>query len=61
MTAIELKRLKVELQRVLSARMEQELKIDEFNENIQRLEANIQIQMAREAELAEKIKAAEQA
>ena len=61
MTPIELKRLKVELARVQSARMEQELRIDEHNENIERLQAAILIQQAKEAELTEKIKDAEAA
>lgn len=59
MTPIELKRLKVELSRVQSARMEQELRIDEHNENIDRLKASIIIQEAKEAELTQKIKDAE--
>lgn len=59
MTTIELKRLKVELARVQSARMEQELRIDEHKENIERLEAAILVQQAKEAELAQKIKDAE--
>lgn len=61
MTPIELKRLKVELARVQSARMEQELRIDEHQENIDRLKAAILVQEAKEAELAEKIKEAEAA
>lgn len=61
MTPIELKRLKVELARVQSARMEQELRIDEHNENIERLQAAILIQQAKEVELTEKIKDAEAA
>jgi hypothetical protein len=61
MTPIELKRLKVELARVMSARMEQELRIDEHNENIERLQAAILIQQAKEAELTQKIKDAESA
>ena len=56
MTPIELKRIKVELSRVQSARMEQELRIDEHMENIERLNQNILIQQAKEAELMEKIK-----
>lgn len=59
MTPIELKRIKVELARVQSARMEQELRIDEHKENIERLEQSIIVQQAKEAELAERIKAAE--
>lgn len=58
---IELKRLKVELARVTSARMEQELRIDEHQENIERLKAAILVQEAKEAELAQKIKDAESA
>lgn len=61
MTPIDLKRLKVELARVTSARMEQELRIDEHKENIERLEAAILIQTAKEAELEQKIKDAEAA
>lgn len=56
MTPIEFKRLKVELARVVSARMEQELRIDEHKENIDRLEQSITIQLAKEAELGQKIK-----
>lgn len=59
MSPIELKRLKVELQRVISARMEQELRIDEHKENIERLEHTITVQEAKEAELAQKIKDAQ--
>ena len=59
MTPIELKRLKVELARVTSARMEQELRIEEHKENIERLEAAIIVQSAKEAELEQKIKDAE--
>lgn len=58
MTPIEIKRLKVELARVQSARLEQELRIDEHKENIERLEQNIVIQMNKEAELTEKIRIA---
>lgn len=61
MLPIELKRIKVELARVTSARMEQELRIDEHMENIDRLKQSILIQQAKEAELAEKIKDAESA
>lgn len=59
MSPIELKRLKVELQRVISARMEQELRIDEHKENIERLEATIVVQQTKETELNQKIKDAE--
>jgi hypothetical protein len=56
MLPIDLKRLKVELHRVQSARMEQELRIDEHLENIERLKQSIKVQEAKEAELAQKIK-----
>lgn len=59
MTPIEIKRMKVELARVTSARMEQELRIDEHKENIDRLESSIVIQKQKEEELSEKIKTAE--
>lgn len=59
MSPIELKRVKVELQRVISARMEQELRIDEHKENIERLEQTILVQQAKEAELTQKIKESE--
>jgi len=39
--------------------MEQELRIDEHKENIERLENSIAISQAKEIELAEKIKLAE--
>lgn len=59
MSPIEIKRMKVELSRVQSARMEQELRIDEHNENIERLQQAILIQQAKEAELIQKIQDAE--
>lgn len=59
MTPIELKRLKVELVRVQAARMDQELRIDEHQENIDRLQQAIAIQQAKEAELTQKIAEAE--
>lgn len=55
MTSLELKRIKVELLRVASARAEMELRIEEHQENIKRLEDNIAIQKAKEDELSAKI------
>ncbi len=55
MTSLELKRIKVELLRVSSARAELELRIEEYQENIKRLEDNIAVQKAKEDELEAKI------
>lgn len=57
MTSVELKRIKVELLRVAAARAELELRIEEYQENIKRLEDNIAIQLAKEEELNAKIAA----
>lgn len=57
MTSLELKRIKVELLRVASARADLELRIEEYQENIKRLEDNIAIQKAKEDELQAKIDA----
>lgn len=54
--SIDKKKKIVELHRVQGARMEMELKIEERKEEIKRLEDNIKIQLAREAELEEEIK-----
>lgn len=51
MNELELKRKKLELSRVGLAREELELKIDEYKDQIARLEANIEIQKAKEQEL----------
>lgn len=56
---IEMKKLKVELKRVEAAREEMELRIYEHEENIKRLEDNIKVQLAKEEELAAKMKALE--
>jgi hypothetical protein len=58
MTALELKRIKVELINVAAARANLELKIDESLDNIRRLEDNIAIQKDKEAELQAKIELA---
>lgn len=57
MTSLELKKIKVELLRVAAARAEQELRIEEYQDNIKRLEDNIVIQKAKEDELQAKIDA----
>ena len=51
MTPLELKKLKVELKRVEAARAEMELRIDECNEQIERVLEQIKIQTNRESEL----------
>jgi hypothetical protein len=61
MTSLELKRIKVELGRVRQAREELELRIEESQENIKRLEDNIVIQKAKEEELQAKLDAESQA
>lgn len=53
---LELKKAQVELSRVRSAREEMELKIMEREAEIQRLQESIKIQLAKEDELAEKVK-----
>jgi hypothetical protein len=55
MTSLELKRMKVELLRVASARADLELRIEEYQDNIKRLEDNIVIQKTKEDELQGKI------
>lgn len=57
MTSLELKRIKVELLRVASARADLELRIEELQDNINRLQDNIAIQKAKEDELQAKINA----
>lgn len=52
---LELKKTQVEYKRVNAAREELEYKILEFGEQIKRLEANIEIQKAKEEELLGKI------
>lgn len=53
--SLEIKKKQLELQRVMTARMEMELKIEERMEEIERLKANIEIQNKREAEIKEEI------
>jgi hypothetical protein len=56
MTPLELKKLKAQQAQVAAARMDLEVRVDEHKENIDRLEASIAIQIAKEAELGQKIK-----
>ena len=60
MTSLEFKRMTVELGRVIQACAELELKIEESQDNIKRLEDNIAIQKAKEEELRAKIAAENQ-
>jgi len=55
MNNYELKKLQVEYKRVNAGREEQELRILESQEQIQRLEASIAVSIAREEELKAKI------
>ena len=59
-TALELKRMELELMKVSTARHEQEYRILEFQENIDRLKPQVDIQRAKENELIEKIKEAKE-
>lgn len=61
MTSLELKKIKVELLNVAAARATLELRIEEYHDNIRRLEDNIVIQQAKEQELQAKIDAEAQA
>ena len=61
MTSLELKRIKVELLRVSAAKAELEMRVEEYQENVKRLEDNIAIQKAKEDELQAKIDAEVQA
>jgi len=56
MSPLEIKKLKVELLMVASARAQLELRIDEHLDNIERIKVSIDVQVAKEAELAAKIK-----
>jgi predicted nucleic acid-binding Zn-ribbon protein len=55
MTSLELKKIKVELLRVSAAKAEVELRIEEYMDNIKRLQDNIAISEAKEQELQLKI------
>lgn len=54
--SLDLKRMKLELVRVSAARAEQEFKIDEYLEQIERLKEIIKVQADKEEELKEKIR-----
>lgn len=56
---LEEKRMKVELMRVTTARMELEYKIEEKKEEIKRLEDHIKLQLVKEDELSTKLKTVE--
>jgi hypothetical protein len=55
MTALELKKIKCELLNVSAAKAGLELRIEEYLDNIKRLEDNIVISTAKEQELSAKI------
>jgi predicted nucleic acid-binding Zn-ribbon protein len=55
MSPLEKKKLQVELSRVRTAREDCELRIMEFKEQIERLEASIHVQLEKEAELETKL------
>ena len=56
MSKLETKRLKLELHKVQAARHELEFRIDERMDEIERIKGHIEIQIAKEKELEEKIK-----
>ena len=58
MTPYELKKLQVEFKRVNAAREEQELRVLEFEDQIIRIKASIQVSLDKEQELQEKLQAA---
>ena len=57
MTALELKRMKLELVKVAAARHEIEFRIEERLDEIDRLKEHVKVQEAKEAELKGKIDA----
>ncbi len=59
MTPMEFKKIQVEYKRVNAAREEQELRILEIQENIDRLQKSIDVSLAKEEELLAKIKEAQ--
>ena len=54
--SLEIKKKQVELQRVISARMDLELRIEERLEEIERIKTHIEVQTKREHELMEELK-----
>ena len=61
MSPLDLKRIKLELIKVAAGRAEMEFRIDERMEDINRIKDNINVQLAKEAELKAKIDEAEKA
>jgi hypothetical protein len=59
MTPYEMKKLQVEYKRVNAAREEQELRILEIQEQVDRLQKSVDISLAKEDELLTKIKEAQ--
>jgi hypothetical protein len=57
MSPYELKKIQVEYKRVNAAREEQELRILEFQEQINRIQVSVDVSLAKEEELLAKIKA----
>lgn len=55
MTSLDLKKLKVELLRVSAAKAELELRIEEYQDNIKRLQDSIEVSVSKEQELSAKI------
>lgn len=56
MTNLERKKIELELQRVKTARMDLEFKIEEMKEEIIRLSGHVEIQNKKEQELSNKLK-----
>ena len=59
MNAYELKKLQVEYKRVNAAREEQELRVLEIQEQVDRIQKSIDISIAKEEELLAKLKEAQ--
>lgn len=59
-TPLELKRIELELMKVTTARHEQQLRILEYQDNADRLQVQVDLHTAKEAELIEKIKHAKE-
>lgn len=55
MSELEKRKIRLELLRVQAGRMDMEIRIDEMQEEIKRVEGHIQIQLAKELELKEKL------
>lgn len=55
MTSLDLKKLKVELLRVSAAKAELELRIEEYLDNVKRLQDSIEVSILKEQELSAKI------